>query len=214
MTGPALKLYSYWRSMAAYRVRLALALKGVPAEEVPLDILAGDQFDPAFLAINPEAAVPALVEDGRPAITQSMAILEYLEERWPSPALLPPDPEGRARVRSLCAVVVSDTHPLLVPRVSAFLTAQGLGEAAVRAWSGHWMVRAAEVLEARLARDPQTGRFCHGDEVTLADICLASLFSLGKLAGFRLRDAPTLAGILDRCEAIEAFRQATPRPQS
>jgi maleylacetoacetate isomerase len=210
MTDAPLRLYSYGRSMAAFRVRVALALKGAPFEETSLDILAGDQFTPAFLAINPEAAVPALVEAGQPALTQSMAILEYLEERWPTPALLPGDLAGRARVRSLCAVVVSDTHPLLVPRVGGYLTEQGLSEPAVRAWSGHWATRAARVIETRLARDAETGAFCHGESVTFADICLVSLFTLARASGFVLSDAPTIERILRRCESIPAFQEAMP----
>ena len=208
---PTLQLYSYWRSMASYRVRVALALKGLAFEEILLDLLAGDQFTPEFLALNPEGAVPALVEGDEPALTQSMAILEYLEEVWPAPALLPSDPRGRARVRSLSAIIVSDTHPLLVPRVRAFLGEHGLDDAAVRDWSFHWISRAARAVEARLARDPETGAFCHGDEVTLADLCLASLFTLGKANGFVIEDAPTIERILGRCEAIAAFRDALPQ---
>jgi len=208
---PRLQLYSYWRSMASYRVRVALALKGLAFEEIWLDLLAGDQFTPEFLALNPEAAVPALVEDGQPALTQSTAILEYLEEVWPAPPLLPPDPRGRARVRSLCAIVVSDTHPLLVPRVRAWLNEHGFDDDAVREWSFHWITRAARAIEARLARDPETGDFCHGDAVTLADLCLASLFTLGKANGYILEDAPTIARILARCETIAAFQDALPR---
>jgi len=155
--------------------------------------------------------VPALVEGDEPALTQSMAILEYLEEVWPQPALLPPDPRGRARVRSLSAIIVSDTHPLLVPRVRAFLGEHGLSEDAVREWSFHWITRAARAIEARLARDPETGAFCHGDAVTLADLCLASLFILGKANGYTLEDAPTIERILQRCETIAAFQDAAPR---
>ncbi|HSZ52595.1 MAG TPA: maleylacetoacetate isomerase [Caulobacteraceae bacterium] len=214
MTSAPLTFYGFWRSMASYRVRVALGMKGLAAQEIPLDVLAGDQFKPDYLAINPEGAVPALVEGDQPALTQSTAILEYLEERWPDPPLLPADPRGRARVRSLCAVVVSDTHPLLVPRVRAYLREHGFSEEAGSAWSTHWMTRAAQAIEARLARDTETGAFCHGELVTLADICLASLFTLGKAGGFVLRDAPTIEGILERCEATEAFQQAMPKRQA
>ena len=214
MTSPPLTFYGYWRSMASYRVRVALGLKGLSAREIPIDVIAGDQFKPEYLAINPEGAVPALVEGDQPALTQSTAILEYLEERWPDPPLLPPDARGRARVRSLCAVVVSDTHPLLVPRVRAYLSEHGFDEEAGRAWSAHWMTRAGQAIEARLARDAETGAFCHGEQVTLADICLASLFTLGKAGGFVLRDAPTVERILKRCEAIEAFQRAMPEGQT
>src|SRR5580692_2614450 len=112
---PMFQLYGYWRSMATYRVRVALALKGVRVQEVAVDLDTGEQLTPQFLAVNPEGAVPALIEPGQPALTQSTAILEYLEERFPDPPLLPRDLRGRARVRSLAALIAGDTHPLIVP---------------------------------------------------------------------------------------------------
>src|ERR1700735_5081436 len=130
---PTLQLYGFWRSMATYRVRVALRLKGLEAEEIALDLNAGDQFAPDFLALNPEGAVPALVVDGQPALTQSMAILEYLEERFPDPPLLPADLRARSRVRSLSALVVADTHPLIVPRVRSYLTAAGFDDTTIHA---------------------------------------------------------------------------------
>jgi glutathione S-transferase len=114
---PALQLYAYWRSMAAYRVRVALNLKGIRAQEIPVNLEAGEQLAPEFLAVNPEGAVPALIEPGQPPLTQSTAILEYLDERFPEPPLLLKDLRARARVRSLAALITSDTHPMIVPRV-------------------------------------------------------------------------------------------------
>jgi maleylacetoacetate isomerase len=211
---PALTLYGFWRSMAAYRVRAALALKGLVAEEIALDLDAGDQFAADFLALNPEGAVPALVEPGRPPLTQSMAILEYLEERYPDPPLLPADLYGRARVRSLAALIVSDTHPLIVPRVGAYLTAEaGFDEAALREWSAHWVNRGLAAMEARLARDPATGAFCHGDQVTFADICLANLGIAARNLRLDLAHTPTVARIIERCDALEAFANAHPSRQ-
>lgn len=211
---PAFRLYGFWRSMAAYRVRVALNIKGVAVEEVALDLNAGDQFAPDFLAINPEGAVPALVEPGQPAITQSMAILEYLEERFPQPALLPADPAGRARVRSLAALVVSDTHPLIVPRVATYLTSEGgFDQPRFRAWAGHWIGRGLSTLEARLARDAQTGAFCHGDAVTLADLTLASLAVPARTLRFDLAPYPTVSRIVTACEGIDAFARAHPSRQ-
>jgi maleylacetoacetate isomerase/maleylpyruvate isomerase len=211
---PAFRLYGFWRSMAAYRVRVALNLKGVAVEEIALDLDAGDQFAPDFLAINPEGAVPALVEPGRPAITQSMAILEYLEERFTQPPLLPADLEGRARVRSLAALVVSDTHPLIVPRARTYLTqVAGLDAAAARAWGVHWITRGLAMLEARLARDPETGLFSHGDAPTFADLALASLAVPAQTLGFDLAPYPTVSRIVAACADVPAFAAAHPSRQ-
>jgi maleylacetoacetate isomerase/maleylpyruvate isomerase len=210
-----LHLYGFWRSMAAYRVRVALNLKGLHAQETALNLDAGDQFAPEYLAVNPEGAVPALVEPGQSPITQSMAILEYLEEVYPRVPLLPADPHGRARVRSLCGLIVSDTHPLLTPRVGKYLReTAGLDEAAMRAWRLHWITRCVTALETRLARDAATGAVCHGDSVTLADICLASLLAVAKTMGFQPTDAPTVTRIVEACEALEAFQKANPLRQA
>lgn len=207
-------LYGFWRSMAAYRVRVALNLKGIEVREVAIDLDAGEQFAPAFLAVNPEGVVPALVEPGQAPITQSMAILEYLEERFPEPALLPADPAGRARVRSLAILIVGDTHPLLTHRVTGYLRQTGgLEEPAVRAWSLHWVTRGLTAMEARLAGNPATGLFCHGDQVTFADICLANLGIAARTGRLDMAPFPTVAGILDRCQALEAFQKADPRRQ-
>src|SRR5262249_28164530 len=159
-----------------------------------------------FLAINPEGAVPALVEAGAAAITQSGAILEYLEERFPQPPLLPGDLAGRARVRALAALVAADTHPLLVPRGRTYLTERlGVDGAGVRDWSFHWISRAVAALEARLAGDAATGVFCQGDQPTFADLCLASLMTV-RANGYRLTDAPTVSRIIAACDADPAFQ--------
>jgi maleylacetoacetate isomerase len=208
---PTLQLYAYWRSMAAYRVRVALNLKGVRARETPIDLDAGEQLTPAFLAVNPEGAVPALIEPGHAPLTQSIAILEYLEERYPEPPLLPKDLYARARVRSLAALIVSDTHPLIVPRVRTYLmTHAGFDNTAWRAWATHWVTRGVTAMETRLAADPATGRFCHGDQVTMADICLASLITVARALRFELTDIPTVTGIVARCEELDAFARANP----
>jgi maleylacetoacetate isomerase/maleylpyruvate isomerase len=209
-----LHLYGFWRSMAAYRVRVALNLKGLEVTEIALDLDAGDQFTPEYLAVNPEGAVPALVEPDQPPITQSMAILEYLEEAYPAVPLLPADPHGRARVRSLCGLIVSDTHPLLTPRVGKYLReTAGLDEAAMRAWRLNWITRCVTAMETRLARDAATGAFCHGDSVTLADICLSSLLAVARTAGFQPTGAPTVTRIVEGCEAMDAFQRASPLRQ-
>ena len=211
---PPIRLYGFWRSMAAYRVRVALNLKGLAAEEIALDLDAGDQFAPEFLAINPEGAVPALVVDGQPALTQSLAILEYLEERFPKPALLPKDLAARARVRSLSALVAADTHPLIVPRVRTYLTGTaGLNPGDLRAWSAHWIGRGLGALEARLARDAETGTYCHGETPTFADLCLGSLVIPAKTLGVDVSPYPTVARIAAACETLEAFARAHPSRQ-
>jgi len=212
---PMFQLYGYWRSMATYRVRVALALKGVRVQEVAVDLDTGEQLTPQFLAVNPEGAVPALIEPGQPALTQSTAILEYLEERFPDPPLLPRDLRGRARVRSLAALIAGDTHPLIVPRVRRYLMDEaGFDAAAFRAWGLHWISRGVAATETRLAGDPATGEFCHGDQVTMADICLASLVTIARVLRFEPADAPTVARIIHRCDQIEAFALASPARQA
>jgi maleylacetoacetate isomerase len=208
------QLYGYWRSMATYRVRVALNLKGIRAQEIPINLESGEQVSPKFLAVNPEGAVPALIEQGQPALTQSIAILEYLEERYPNPPLMPKDLRARARVRSLAALITSDTHPLIVPRVRNYLmTHAGFDQAAWRAWAFHWVTRGVTAMEARLAGDRATGAFCDGDQITIADICVASLMAVAKVLKFELPGIPTITRITDRCETIDAFQRANPRRQ-
>jgi len=208
-------LYGFWRSMAAYRVRVALQLKGIAVHEVAINLDAGEQLSPQFLAVNPEGALPALVEPGQPALTQSIAILEYLNERYPEPPLLPKDLHARARVRSLAALIASDTHPLIVPRVRNYLTSNaGFDHAAWRAWASHWVTRGAAAMEKRLATDPATGAFCHGDQVSFADICLASLIIVARAIKFELTQIPTITRIVARCEQMDAFQRANPLRQA
>ncbi len=215
MTEPSdVTLHAFWRSSATYRIRVALGLKGIQAREVPINIDAGEQFGAEFLAVNPEGALPALIEPGHPPLTQSVAILEYLEERFPQPPLLPADLHGRARVRSLAGLMVSDTHPLIVPRVRKYLTGTaGLDDAAWRAWQVNWFTRGFRAMEARLAGDPATGQFCHGDAPTMADICLASVIAVARVFKIEVAAIPTVDGIMARCEAIDAFARANPARQ-
>ena len=158
------QLYAFWRSSATYRIRVALALKGLAANEEYVDLDAGDQRSESFLKINPLGAIPALVVPGHRPLTQSLAILEFLDETVPVPPLLPADPFGRARVRSIAAGLAADTHPLIVPRVRRYLTTTGgFDDAAWRAWQIQWFTTGLQALEARLAEDADTGAFCHGD---------------------------------------------------
>jgi len=209
-----MRLYGHWRSLAAMRVRIALALKGLAWEEVSVDILGGAQHEAGYLAINPQAAVPALETGEGAPLFQSMAILEWLEETHPLPPLLPADPRGRARVRALAAIAAADSHPLLVPRVRAQLAAQfGADEAAIATWSRHFMDLALRGAEGHLARDAVPGAWCHGDAPTIADIALFSLRAGHQQRGGTLDGLPNLARIFALCEADPRFAAAHPLRQ-
>ncbi len=215
---PRFELFAYWRTSATYRVRVALALKGLAWDERFVDLDAGEQRGEAFRAINPLAAIPALIDRAgdhpAAALTQSLAILEYLEEIAPTPALLPADPFGRARVRSIALMMAADTHPMLPARVKTYLTGPGgLDDAAWRAWQTHWFTTGLQALEARLLADPETGAFCHGATPTMADICLASIIVVMRAFGITVPAIPTVERIMARCEGLEAFAKADPRRQ-
>ncbi len=209
-----LDVYGFWRSNAMYRVRVALNLKGVPYNEIPVNLDTGEQHTAEFLARNPQAAVPALIEDDLPALTQSLAILEYLEERYPEPPILPADPRGRARVRALACNVACDTHPLIVPRVRTYLMKEaGFDQAAFRRWLAHWVGRGLNGLEASLSGSRETGRFCHGDRVTMADICVTGLAIIPRVFKLDVPATPTVTRIVDSCLAEPAFAKADPMQQ-
>ena len=211
-----MKRYGFWRSLACYRVRVALALKGLKAEEISIDLLKGKQNESDYLAVNPQGVVPALVlDDGGPPLVQSIAILEYLEELRPEPALLPKDARGRARVRGLALIAAADGHPLITPRVRGYLEREmKQDEAARNRWLAHWTLRALEAIESHLARERETGRFCHGDSPTMADICVASQM-IGALAYFNVdtKGVPTAMRIYNQCMEIGAFAKAHPLKQ-
>jgi len=210
-----MKLYGFWRSLATYRVRTALALKGVHTEDISINLLQGGQFSEEFKAVNPQSVVPALVIDDGPPLFQSMAILEYLEETYPQPALLPRDARGRARVRGLAQIAVADGHPIIAPRVRSYLeTELHLDEAARNRWCAHWMGKALEAIEGHLANAPETGRFCHGDTPTMADICMASQV-IGATNYFKCDTAglPTVMRVFRACMAIDAFDRSQPLKQ-
>ncbi len=212
-----MKLYGFWRSLATYRVRVALALKNLELDEpeISVDILQGRQFDDAYRKLNPQSVVPALVVDGGPPLFQSMAILEYLEETHPQPALLPADARGRARVRGLCQICVSDGHPLQVPRIRKYLAQElKLDEAAVQRWVAHWSLKALQAVEAHLAAEAQTGRYCHGDAPTLADVCVASQVIAAKDYGrCDVASVPTAMRIYGECMQLDAFARSHPSRQ-
>jgi len=209
-----MQLYSYWRSQATYRVRIALRLKGLTAGLVTLDLLKGDQFAPAYRAVNPEMVVPALIDGEGPPLVQSLAILEYLDEKHPQPPLLPRDLRARAHVRALAQMVAMDAHPLVVPRVRKYLEEDlRLDEASRAAWQRHWMELACRSVEEVLARDPRTGRFSCGEEVTIADVCLVPHLVAMKMLGGDLAAWPTVARIFEECMQLDAFAAEHPMRQ-
>jgi maleylacetoacetate isomerase len=211
-----MKLYGFWRSLATYRVKVAMALKGVKAEEVSIDLLKGRQHDREYTAVNPQAVVPALVlDDGGAPLFQSMAIMEYLEETHPQPPLLPKDPRGRARVRGLALIAAADGHPLVVPRIRNYLEQQmHADEAARNRWLQHWTLKALQDIEAHLKNEKETGRFCHGNSPTLADICLAGQV-VGAIGYFKcdVSSVPTAMRIYEECMKLEAFSGPHPLKQ-
>jgi maleylacetoacetate isomerase len=210
-----MKLYSFWRSLASYRVRIALNLKGiVPDEVVNVDLIKGQQREAAYRAVNPQMALPALVETDGNLLFESLAIIEYLDETQPLPPLLPADPRGRARVRGLAQIVACDAHPLVVPRVREYLERElDIDEPRRAQWCRHWSAQALQMLETHLAGSPSTGRYCHGDAVTVADICLASHAAGAKFFAVDLTPFPTVTRIVDTCATLDAFARAHPLRQ-
>jgi|SRR5664279_143887 len=209
-----MKLFDYFRSSAAYRVRIALNLKGLAPERTFVHLRRGAQRDDAYLAVNPQGLVPALVTDGGAVLTQSLAIIEYLDETHPSPPLLPSDPEARARVRALALAVACDIHPIDNLRVLRYLLhTVGVSEEQKDAWYKYWIDVGLEALEIKLARDPATGRFCHGDTPTLADICLVPQMANARRVKMDLVPYPTLTRIDAACQALPAFAAAEPSRQ-
>lgn len=210
-----MKLYTYFRSSAAYRVRIALNLKGLPYEAVPVHLLkgGGEQLSDSYRKINPSKLVPAL-QDERGTLTQSLAILEYLEETHPDVPLMPADPLGRARVRELAQIIACDIHPLNNLRVLRYLVHEmGVSEEAKTAWYKHWVTDGLAALEAHLARDPGTADFCHGETPTLADCCLVPQVFNAQRFEIDLAPYPNIARINANCVQLPAFQHAHPSQQ-
>jgi maleylacetoacetate isomerase len=211
-----MKLYGFWRSLATYRVRVALALKGLEAEDISIDLLKGKQNTDEYRAVNPQGVVPALVlKEGETPLFQSLAILEYLEETQPQPPLLPKDPRARARVRGLSLIAAADGHPLVTPRIRNYLQKEmSQDEAARNRWLAHWTMRALEAIESHLNNERETGRFCHGDQLTMADICVVSQL-IGALAYFNCDTStvPSSMRIYNTCMEMDAFSRAHPLKQ-
>ena len=210
------RLHGYWRSSAAWRVRIALHLKGLAWDPVPVHLVrdGGEQRQPAFRQLNPQGLVPALEIDGL-VLTQSLAIIEYLDETRPAPPLLPAEPAARARVRSLAQLIASEIHPLNNLRVLQFLRDRlGVDEPQRDAWYRHWVGDGLRALEMRLAREPETGRYCHGDAPGLADCCLVPQLYNARRYGCDLDEFPVILAIEAACRELDAFRQAAADAQA
>lgn len=207
-------LHGYFRSSAAYRVRIALNLKGLAYDQVPVNLVKGEQRGDDFLARNPQGLVPLLVTDDGTRLTQSLAICEYLEERHPTPALLPEAPAARARVRALAQLVACEIHPLNNLRVLKYLVHElKVDETAKLAWYRHWVAQGFDALEAMLSREAGSGDFCHGDTPGLADVCLVPQAFNAERFECDLSPYPRIRRIVDNCRALDAFRQAAPDAQ-
>jgi maleylacetoacetate isomerase len=213
-----MKLHGYFRSSAAFRVRIALNLKKLDHESVSVRLPRGDQRNPKFLGVNPQGLVPALedpgLENSGQALIQSLPIIEYLDEIYPRPPLLPPDAAGRARVRGLAAIVACDIHPLNNLRVLRYLhRTLGQDEAALAVWYNHWIAEGFGAIEPLLATDSRTGRFCHGDMPGLADIALAPQVVNAERYRLDLAPYPTITRIFEACMKLDAFAAAHPQRQ-
>ena len=210
-----MRLHTYFRSSAAYRVRIALNLKGLDYEAVPVHLVrgGGEHRQPAYLGLNPAGLVPALEDQGQ-VLTQSLAIVEYLEEIHPRPALLPEAPLDRARVRAIAQAIACDIHPVNNLRVLQYLTRElAADDAQKNAWYRHWVGVGMQAVEAMLAADARTGAFCHGDAPGLADCCLVPQVFNARRFGCELSAMPTVLRIADHCAGLEAFRRAAPEAQ-
>jgi len=209
-----MKFYSFWRSLASYRVRIAMNLKGLTPEEViDVNLMKGQQRDEAYRKVNPMMALPALVDGEGPAMFESLAIIEYLDETHPNPPLLPKDPKGRARVRGLAQIIACDSHPLVVPRVREHLAHEFKSdEATITKWAQHWHSAALKALDVYLA-DKATGKHAHGDQITIADICIASQGAGATFFKVDLAPFPNFKRVLDSCMAVDAFARAHPLKQ-
>ena len=211
-----MKLYTYWRSSAAYRVRIALNLKGLAYEDAYIHLVrdGGEQLKPAYQELNPQKLVPSLETDEGAILTQSLAMLEYLEETHPDPALMPDGAPDRARIRSLCQLVACDIHPVNNLRILKYLTGPlALSEDQKTEWYRHWVREGFEALECMLSNDPRTGQYCHGDQPGLADCCLVPQVYNARRFNLDMGAYPTISRIDAACMELAAFAKASPEQQ-
>jgi len=208
-----MKLYGYFRSSASYRVRIALNMKGLDYDQVSVHLAKGKQYDREFSAISPQNLVPVLEDDGQ-LLYQSLAIIQYLEEKFPEPRLLPKDSPGRNRVRSLALISACEIHPLNNTRVLAYLTdTLKVTDEQKNAWYRHWVTVGFTALEKRLATEKETGKFCHGDAPGFADITLVPQVANANRFKVDLTPFPAIRRINDECLKLEPFRKAMPQNQ-
>ena len=211
----SLELYSFWRSSASYRVRIALNLKSLPYAYHGVNLIkdGGEQFGAAYKGVNPQSRVPTLVHDGE-RYSQSLAIIEYLEETHHQPALLPRDPEGRARVRMLSQIIACDIQPLQNTSTTKYLKeVLKLDEAAVNAWLREWITRGLDAYNAHIEREEPHGKFSHGDTPTMADCCLVPQMYAAERFGVDPKKYPRLLLIWENCNRMSAFAAAHPSKQ-
>jgi maleylacetoacetate isomerase len=215
MTISQMKLHTWWRSQASFRVRIALHLKRIETEMVFVDLSKDAQLTEPYRAINPEMVLPTLIDGEGPPLWQSLAILEYLEEQYPEPPLLPQAANARAYVRALAQVVAVDAHPFVVPRVRKYLEQElGLDEPTRMKWLRHWLDSGTRTFEDMLSHNTRTGLFCYGNAPTIADVCLvAHLTSAKMLYDCNLDPYPTVQQIFKTCMEIDAFTRAHPLQQ-
>jgi maleylacetoacetate isomerase len=208
-----LQLFTYYRSQASFRVRIALNLKGLAHDDTFLHLEKGDQFRPEYQRLNPQMVVPTLI-DGETKLFQSLAILEYLEEKYPEPPLLPADIAARAWVRGLALINIADAHPLIVPRIRHYLTDElHLDEAQLTGWIRHWLGAGLAAMETLIAEHKESGRLCHGDTPTIADIAVVTQVTPARTFGVDLAPYPRVVRVYDSAMAIPAFAAAHPSKQ-
>jgi maleylacetoacetate isomerase len=208
----SIRVYGFWRSIASFRVRVALRLKGLPFEEIPIDILSGEQFKPGYDAVNPERVVPTFIHDGH-SVFQSLAIIEYLEDIQPEPRLIPQDLKERAYARSLALLTIADAHPLVTPRVRNHLAKTFDADAkAIEDWGKHWTIEGLATYERLFARRAPAP-FALGAEPGLADICIAGQVVTAQYLKLELSAFPIVSRLADRCFAMPAFATSHPFEQ-
>ena len=210
-----MKLYTFFRSSASYRVRIALNFKGLSYEQAPIHLRrgGGEQFTAAYKAVNPQALVPALEDNGK-ILTQSLAIIEYLEDKYPRPPLLPADPADKALVRGMALIIACEVHPIQNLRVLNYVKEKyNQTDDQVNRWAQHWINLGLAALEQLIVAQPKRGKFCFGDTPTLADICLVPQLGNARRYGSDLSQCPNILSVEKNCMTLPAFVNAAPEKQ-